>query len=140
MLEDNVCLPSNGKLYTKVINWVQRSIWENGDSLEELMEEVQTLYYSADHKLLDGNLLDGQAEVFGSDDDHIQFVQKKPPRENGHKPMISSSSTGCLSSPNATVQSPKHEWKIVASEKTSSKCITFVRLSFIFKGVLSGTI
>jgi hypothetical protein len=40
MLEDNVCLPSNGKLYTKVINWVQRSIWENGDSLEELMEEV----------------------------------------------------------------------------------------------------
>uniref|UniRef100_A0A8I3MYQ4 Influenza virus NS1A binding protein n=2 Tax=Canis lupus familiaris TaxID=9615 RepID=A0A8I3MYQ4_CANLF len=119
MLEDNVCLPSNGKLYTKVINWVQRSIWENGDSLEELMEEVQTLYYSADHKLLDGNLLDGQAEVFGSDDDHIQFVQKKPPRENGHKPL-SSSSTGCLSSPNATVQSPKHEWKIVASEKTSN--------------------
>ncbi|ELK23308.1 Influenza virus NS1A-binding protein like protein [Myotis davidii] len=119
MLEDNVCLPSNGKLYTKVINWVQRSIWENGDSLEELMEEVQTLYYSADHKLLDGNLLDGQAEVFGSDDDHIQFVQKKPPRENGHKP-ISSSSTGCLPSPNAPVQSPKHEWKIIASEKTSN--------------------
>ncbi|XP_005609848.2 influenza virus NS1A-binding protein isoform X1 [Equus przewalskii] len=119
MLEDNVCLPSNGKLYTKVINWVQRSIWENGDRLEELMEEVQTLYYSADHKLLDGNLLDGQAEVFGSDDDHIQFVQKKPPRENGHK-QISSSSTGCLSSPNATVQSPKHEWKIIASEKTSN--------------------
>ncbi|XP_032471741.1 influenza virus NS1A-binding protein isoform X3 [Phocoena sinus] len=119
MLEDNVCLPSNGKLYTKVINWVQRSIWENGDSLEELMEEVQTLYYSADHKLLDGNLLAGQAEVFGSDDDHIQFVQKKPPRENGHK-QISSSSIGCLSSPNATIQSPKHEWKIVASEKTSN--------------------
>lgn len=81
--------------------------------------QVQTLYYSADHKLLDGNLLDGQAEVFGSDDDHIQFVQKKPPRENGHKP-ISSSSTGCLSPPNATVQSPKHEWKIIASEKTSN--------------------
>ena len=37
--------------------------------------QVQTLYYSADHKLLDGNPLDGQAEVFGSDDDHIQFVQ-----------------------------------------------------------------
>ncbi|KAL1780549.1 influenza virus NS1A-binding protein isoform X1, partial [Sigmodon hispidus] len=71
MLEDNVCLPSNGKLYTKVINWVQRSIWENGDSLEEFMEEVQTLYYSADYKLLDGNPLDGQAEVFDSDDDHI---------------------------------------------------------------------
>uniref|UniRef100_A0A6I8NZ18 Influenza virus NS1A binding protein n=1 Tax=Ornithorhynchus anatinus TaxID=9258 RepID=A0A6I8NZ18_ORNAN len=40
MLEDNVSLPNNGKLYTKVINWVQRSIWENGESLEELMEEV----------------------------------------------------------------------------------------------------
>ncbi|EDL39472.1 mCG8539, isoform CRA_b [Mus musculus] len=69
--------------------------------------------------LLDGNPLDGQAEVFGSDDDHIQFVQKKPPRENGHK-QISGSSTGCLSSPNASMQSPKHEWKIVASEKTSN--------------------
>lgn len=37
--------------------------------------QVQTLYYSADHKLLDGSLLDGQAEVFGTEDDHIQFVQ-----------------------------------------------------------------
>ena len=35
------------------------------------MEEVQTLYYTADHKLLDGNPPDGQAEVFGSDGDHI---------------------------------------------------------------------
>ncbi|KAF7241339.1 hypothetical protein EYD10_12080 [Varanus komodoensis] len=118
MLEENVSLPSNGKLYTKVINWVQRSIWENGDSLEDLMEEVQTLYYSADHKLLDGNPLDGQAEVYGSDDDHIQFVQKKPPRENDLK-QLSSSSSGSLS-PNAAVQSPKHEWKIIASEKTSN--------------------
>ncbi|NWR75477.1 NS1BP protein, partial [Centropus unirufus] len=131
MLEDNVGLPSNGKLYTKVINWVQRSIWENGDSLEDLMEEVQTLYYSADHKLLDGNLLDGQAEVYGSDDDHIQFVQKKPPRENDHK-QISSCSSGSLS-PNATVQSPKHEWKIIASEKTSSN--TYLCLA-VLDGVL----
>ncbi|NWR19069.1 NS1BP protein, partial [Emberiza fucata] len=131
MLEDNVGLPSNGKLYTKVINWVQRSIWENGGNLEDLMEEVQTLYYSADHKLLDGNLLDGQAEVYGSDDDHIQFVQKRPPRENDHK-QISSSSSGSLS-PNATVQSPKHEWKIIASEKTSSN--TYLCLA-VLDGVL----
>lgn len=62
---------------------------------------------------------------------YLLILQKKPPRENGHKP-ISSSSTGCLSSPNATVQSPKHEWKIVASEKTSSKCITLVRLSLSY--------
>lgn len=37
--------------------------------------QVQTLYYSADHKLLDGGLLEGQAEVFGAEEDHIQFVQ-----------------------------------------------------------------
>uniref|UniRef100_A0A3Q2WH97 Influenza virus NS1A binding protein a n=1 Tax=Haplochromis burtoni TaxID=8153 RepID=A0A3Q2WH97_HAPBU len=39
MLEDNLTLPSNGKLYSKVLNWVQRSLWENGDHLERLMEE-----------------------------------------------------------------------------------------------------
>lgn len=96
-----------------------------------LFLQVQTLYYSADHKLLDGNLLDGQAEVYGSDDDHIQFVQKRPPRENDHK-QISSSSSGSLS-PNATVQSPKHEWKIIASEKTSSN--TYLCLA-VLDGVL----
>ncbi|XP_064416029.1 influenza virus NS1A-binding protein homolog A [Latimeria chalumnae] len=132
ILEENVCLPSNGKLYTKVINWVQCSIWENGETLEDLIAEVQTLYYSADHKLLDGNLLDGQAEVFGSDDDHIQFVQKKPPRENPHKQM-SSSSSGSLSSPGATVPSSKHEWKIIASKKTSSN--TYLCLA-VLDGVL----
>ena len=42
MLEDNLILPSNGKLYSKVLNWVQRSLWENGDQLERLMEEVST--------------------------------------------------------------------------------------------------
>lgn len=59
----------------------------------------------------------------------LLILQKKPPRENGHK-QISSSSTGCLSSPNATVQSPKHEWKIIASEKTSSKYMTRARFVF----------
>ncbi|XP_061635915.1 influenza virus NS1A-binding protein homolog A isoform X3 [Phyllopteryx taeniolatus] len=39
MLEDNLTLPSNGKLYAKVLNWVQRSLWENGEQLEQLMEE-----------------------------------------------------------------------------------------------------
>lgn len=42
MLEDNLTLPSNGKLYSKVLSWVQRSLWENGDQLERLMEEVST--------------------------------------------------------------------------------------------------
>lgn len=49
----------------------------------------------------------------------LLILQKKPPRENDHK-QISSSSSGSLS-PSATVQSPKHEWKIIASEKTSSE-------------------
>ncbi|XP_066548341.1 influenza virus NS1A-binding protein homolog A [Amia ocellicauda] len=118
MLEDNISLPSNGKLYAKVINWVQRSMWENGEQLESLMAEVQTLYYSADHKLLDGNLLEGQTEVFGTDDDHIQFVQKKPLRENDHRQM-SNSSSGSLS-PGSVNQLCKHEWKYIASEKTTN--------------------
>uniref|UniRef100_A0A4W3JX28 Influenza virus NS1A binding protein b n=1 Tax=Callorhinchus milii TaxID=7868 RepID=A0A4W3JX28_CALMI len=129
ILEENVSLPNNGKLYTKVINWVQRSVWENGKSLEELMEEVQTLYYSAEHKLLDGNVLDGQAEVFGIDDDHIQFVQRKSPRENNHRQMCSSSSGNLC----AQVQTNKHEWKIIASEKTSTT--TFLCLA-VLNGVL----
>ena len=42
MLEDNLALPSNGRLYSKVLNWVQHSLWENGENLEQLMEEVST--------------------------------------------------------------------------------------------------
>uniref|UniRef100_A0A8B9GTF9 Influenza virus NS1A-binding protein homolog A n=1 Tax=Astyanax mexicanus TaxID=7994 RepID=A0A8B9GTF9_ASTMX len=118
MMEDHLTLPSNGKLYSKVISWVQRSLWENGEPLERLMEEVQTLYYSADHKLLDGGLLEGQAEVFGAEDDHIQFVQKKPPRENIHR-QLSTSSSGSLS-PGSVKQPCKQEWKYIASEKTNS--------------------
>ena len=52
MLEDNLTLPSNGKLYSKVLNWVQRSIWENGDQLERLMEEVSFRAHSAASSLL----------------------------------------------------------------------------------------
>ncbi|KAJ8357196.1 hypothetical protein SKAU_G00199900 [Synaphobranchus kaupii] len=116
MLEDNLSLPSNGKLYSKVLNWVQRSLWENGEPLERLMEEVQTLYYSADHKLHDGSELEGQAQVFGSDDDHIQLVQKKAPRESLQR-QTSSSSSGTIS-PGLAVTLCKHEWKYIASEKT----------------------
>uniref|UniRef100_A0A4W4G0M3 BTB domain-containing protein n=1 Tax=Electrophorus electricus TaxID=8005 RepID=A0A4W4G0M3_ELEEL len=131
MLEDHVSLPGNGKLYSKVISWVQRSLWENGEPLESLMEEVQTLYYSADHKLLDGGLLEGQAEVFGAEDDHIQFVQKKPPRENVHR-QLSSSSSGSLS-PGSVRQPCKHDWKYIASEKITSN--TYLCLA-VLNGVL----
>lgn len=43
MLEDSLSLPSNGKLYSKVLNWVQRRLWENGDQLDRLMGEVSTI-------------------------------------------------------------------------------------------------
>ncbi|XP_051556645.1 influenza virus NS1A-binding protein homolog B [Myxocyprinus asiaticus] len=126
MLEENLNLPSNGKLYSKVISWVQRSLWKNGDPLEKLMEEVQTLYYSADHKLHDGSLFEGQVETFNSEDDHIQFVQKKLPRERDE--MISGAS-GSLS-PTSISQFNKHEWKYIASEKTTNNsylCLAVLR-------------
>lgn len=38
--------------------------------------QVQTLYYSPDHKLVDGGLvIEGHSEVFGGEEDHHQFVQ-----------------------------------------------------------------
>lgn len=40
ILEENLSLPGNGKLYSKVIKWLQHSLWKNGDPLEKLMEEV----------------------------------------------------------------------------------------------------
>uniref|UniRef100_A0A669DPC6 Influenza virus NS1A binding protein a n=1 Tax=Oreochromis niloticus TaxID=8128 RepID=A0A669DPC6_ORENI len=124
MLEDNLTLPSNGKLYSKVLNWVQRSLWENGDQLERLMEEVQTLYYSPDHKLVDGGLvIEGHSEVFGGEEDHLQFVQKKPVRESDQRQM-SCSSSGSLSPSNQAANAPKQtarrEWKYIASEKTAN--------------------
>uniref|UniRef100_A0A8C9R5W2 Influenza virus NS1A binding protein n=1 Tax=Scleropages formosus TaxID=113540 RepID=A0A8C9R5W2_SCLFO len=130
MLEDNQNLPSNGKLYSKVLNWVQRSLWENGGQLEKLMEEVQTLYYSADHRLLDGSPLEGQTNIFGNDD-HIQFVQKKPLRENDHRQLNGSSSSNL--SPSSTPQSGKPEWKYIASEKTTNN--TYLCLA-VLNGVL----
>uniref|UniRef100_A0A665VRK5 BTB domain-containing protein n=1 Tax=Echeneis naucrates TaxID=173247 RepID=A0A665VRK5_ECHNA len=137
MLEDNLTLPSNGKLYSKVLNWVQRSLWENGDHLERLMEEVQTLYYSPDHKLVDGGLvIDGHSEVFGGEEDHLQFVQKKPVRESTQRQM-SCSSSGSLSPSNQAANDPKQtarrEWKYIASEKTTNN--TYLCLA-VLDGVL----
>ncbi|XP_062308168.1 influenza virus NS1A-binding protein homolog A [Osmerus eperlanus] len=135
MLEDNLSLPSNGKLYSKVLSWVQRSLSENGDHMDRLMEEVQTLYYSADHKLLDGSLMEGQTEVFAGDEDHLQFVQKNPPRESRAETQrqLSCSSSDSLS-PN-TPRQPRHrEWKYIASEKTTN--CTYLCLA-VLDGVLS---
>ncbi|KAG9351121.1 hypothetical protein JZ751_025011 [Albula glossodonta] len=185
MLEDNLSLPSNGKLYSKVINWVQRSLWESGEHLERLMEEqsselkirakvllwpsgvpaarvfltdydadnnplltlsrgpglVQTLYYSADHKLHDGSLLEGQTEVFGNEDDHIQFVQVLNPhgllgRASGGPALPGSlqlpfgfAEEACASG----TQHGKLEWKYIASEKTNNN--TYLCLA-VLNGIL----
>ncbi|KAM3620238.1 uncharacterized protein V6R79_020141 [Siganus canaliculatus] len=131
MLEDNLSLPSNGKLYSKVLNWVQRSLWENGDHLERLMDEVQTLYYSPDHRLLDGALMiDGHTEVFAGDEDHLQFVQRKPVLEKNSESSCSSSGT---LSPSGSRASSRREWKYIASEKTASN--TYLCLA-VLDGVL----
>ncbi|XP_067086432.1 influenza virus NS1A-binding protein homolog A [Osmerus mordax] len=135
MLEDNLSLPSNGKLYSKVLSWVQRSLSENGDHLDRLMEEVQTLYYSANHKLLDGSLMESQTEVFAGDEDHLQFVQKNPPRESRAETQrqLSCSSSDGLSP--KTPRQPRHrEWKYIASEKTTN--CTYLCLA-VLDGVLS---
>uniref|UniRef100_A0A8C7NSH4 Influenza virus NS1A binding protein a n=1 Tax=Oncorhynchus mykiss TaxID=8022 RepID=A0A8C7NSH4_ONCMY len=136
MLEDSLSLPSNGKLYNKVLNWVQRSLWENGGQLDRLMEEVQTLYYSADHKLLDGALIIEEHGVFGvGAEDHIQFVQKKPLRENSNtQRQLSSSSSGSTSPPGSSSNTPcRREWKYIASEKTTNN--TYLCLA-VLDGVL----
>uniref|UniRef100_A0A4W5QAV1 Influenza virus NS1A binding protein a n=1 Tax=Hucho hucho TaxID=62062 RepID=A0A4W5QAV1_9TELE len=136
ILEDSLSLPSNGKLYNKVLNWVQRSLWENGGQLDRLMEEVQTLYYSADHKLLDGALIIEEHGVFGvGAEDHIQFVQKKPPRENSNtQRQLSSSSPGSTSPSGSTSNTPcRREWKYIASEKTTNN--TYLCLA-VLDGVL----
>ncbi|XP_026883271.2 influenza virus NS1A-binding protein homolog B-like [Electrophorus electricus] len=130
MLEENLNLPSNGKLYSKVINWVQHSLWETGEPLEKLMDEVQMLYYSADHRLHSG---DAAEELLGAcvpEDDHAQFVQIKPPRESIQR-QASTNFSCSLSSPIG--QLSKHEWKCIASEKTSNG--TYVCLA-VLKGML----
>uniref|UniRef100_A0A8C8LX98 BTB domain-containing protein n=1 Tax=Oncorhynchus tshawytscha TaxID=74940 RepID=A0A8C8LX98_ONCTS len=139
MLEDSLSLPSNGKLYSKVLNWVQRRLWENGDQLDRLMEEVQTLYYSADHKLLDGALIIEEHGMFGvgAEEDHMQLVQKKPPRENSNTKRQPSSSTSGSSSPSGlasnTPKPCRREWKYIASEKTTNN--TYLCLA-VLDGVL----
>uniref|UniRef100_A0A671PEE8 Influenza virus NS1A-binding protein homolog A n=1 Tax=Sinocyclocheilus anshuiensis TaxID=1608454 RepID=A0A671PEE8_9TELE len=106
----------DGCLLGKIDSYIQEhllDVSEQEDFLKLPRLKVQMLYYSADHKLLDGSLLDGQAE-----DDHIQFVQKKPPRENVHR-QLSTSSSGSLS-PGSAKHSCKPEWKYIASEKTTN--------------------
>uniref|UniRef100_A0A8C7JWD2 Influenza virus NS1A binding protein a n=1 Tax=Oncorhynchus kisutch TaxID=8019 RepID=A0A8C7JWD2_ONCKI len=132
MLEDSLSLPSNGKLYNKVLNWVQRSLWENGGQLDRLMEEVQTLYYSADHKLCcESSLWLGFCTVAAL----VVLLQKKPLRENSNtQRQLSSSSSGSTSPPGSSSNTPcRREWKYIASEKTTNN--TYLCLA-VLDGVL----
>uniref|UniRef100_A0A3B4UE08 Influenza virus NS1A binding protein a n=1 Tax=Seriola dumerili TaxID=41447 RepID=A0A3B4UE08_SERDU len=97
---------------------------EQEDFLKLPRLKVQTLYYSPDHKLVDGGLvIEGHSEVFGGEEDHLQFVQKKPVRESTQRQM-SCSSSGSLSPSNQAANAPKQtarrEWKYIASEKTTN--------------------
>uniref|UniRef100_A0A8D3DW63 Influenza virus NS1A binding protein a n=1 Tax=Scophthalmus maximus TaxID=52904 RepID=A0A8D3DW63_SCOMX len=110
---------------------------EQEDFLKLPRLKVQTLYYSPDHKLVDGGLvIDGHSEVFGGEEDHLQFVQKKPVRESAQKQM-SCSSSGSLSPSNQAANAPKpttrREWKYIASEKTTNN--TYLCLA-VLDGVL----
>uniref|UniRef100_A0A6Q2XWT3 BTB domain-containing protein n=1 Tax=Esox lucius TaxID=8010 RepID=A0A6Q2XWT3_ESOLU len=114
----------DGRLLGKIDGYIQEHLLELSEQ-EHFLKlprlKVQTLYYSADHKLHDGNLLEGQVQPSeglgcgGVDDEHIQFVQKKAPRESVH------------------CQHFRHEWKYIASEKTSNS--TYLCLA-VLNGVL----
>uniref|UniRef100_A0A8C1BJ37 Influenza virus NS1A binding protein b n=2 Tax=Cyprinus carpio TaxID=7962 RepID=A0A8C1BJ37_CYPCA len=122
---------ADGRLLGKIDAFIQdhlQEISEQDDFLKLPRLKVQTLYYSADHKLHDGSLLEGQAEVCSSEDDHIHFVQKKPPRERDE---MNSGASGSLSPSNS--QFNKHEWKYIASEKTTNH--TYLCLA-VLRGVL----
>uniref|UniRef100_A0A8D0ACE3 Influenza virus NS1A binding protein a n=2 Tax=Sander lucioperca TaxID=283035 RepID=A0A8D0ACE3_SANLU len=129
MLEDNLTLPSNGKLYSKVLNWVQRSLWENGDQLERLMEEVSTRACSLNSQT------DFHSHPLGFCSCTV-LLQKKPVRESTQRQM-SCSSSGSLSpsnqAANAQKQTGRREWKYIASEKTTNN--TYLCLA-VLDGVL----
>uniref|UniRef100_A0A3P9NWT2 Influenza virus NS1A binding protein a n=1 Tax=Poecilia reticulata TaxID=8081 RepID=A0A3P9NWT2_POERE len=131
----------DGRLLGKVDAYIQDhllDVSEQEDFLKLPRLKVQTLYYSPDHKLLDGGLvIEGHSEVFGGEDDHLQFVQKKPVRESAQRQQ-SCSSSGSLSPSNqaANVQKPttRRDWKYIASEKTTSN--NYLCLA-VLDGVLS---
>uniref|UniRef100_A0AAQ6ACX1 BTB domain-containing protein n=2 Tax=Amphiprion TaxID=80969 RepID=A0AAQ6ACX1_AMPOC len=117
----------DGRVLAKVDAFIQDhllEVSEQEDFLKLPRLKVQTLYYSPDHKLVDGGLvIEGHSEVFGGEEDHLQFVQKKPVRESTQRQM-SCSSSGSLSPSNQAANAPKQtarrEWKYIASEKTTN--------------------
>uniref|UniRef100_A0A8C7K4B8 Influenza virus NS1A binding protein a n=2 Tax=Oncorhynchus TaxID=8016 RepID=A0A8C7K4B8_ONCKI len=129
----------DGRMLAKIDAYIQEhllEVSEQEDFLKLPRLKVQTLYYSADHKLLDGALIIEEHGVFGvGAEDHIQFVQKKPLRENSNtQRQLSSSSSGSTSPPGSSSNTPcRREWKYIASEKTTNN--TYLCLA-VLDGVL----
>uniref|UniRef100_A0A4W5QKJ4 Influenza virus NS1A binding protein a n=1 Tax=Hucho hucho TaxID=62062 RepID=A0A4W5QKJ4_9TELE len=126
----------DGRMLAKIDAYIQEhllEVSEQEDFLKLPRLKVQTLYYSADHKLLDGALIIEEHGVFGvGAEDHIQF---KPPRENSNtQRQLSSSSPGSTSPSGSTSNTPcRREWKYIASEKTTNN--TYLCLA-VLDGVL----
>uniref|UniRef100_A0A673ZN61 Influenza virus NS1A binding protein a n=1 Tax=Salmo trutta TaxID=8032 RepID=A0A673ZN61_SALTR len=127
----------DGRMLAKIDAYIQEhllEVSEQEDFLKLPRLKVQTLYYSADHKLLDGALIIEEHGVFGvGAEDHIQF--KKPPRENSNtQRQLSSSSSGSTSPSGSSSNTPcRREWKYIASEKTTNN--TYLCLA-VLDGVL----
>uniref|UniRef100_A0A4W5KVU0 Influenza virus NS1A binding protein a n=1 Tax=Hucho hucho TaxID=62062 RepID=A0A4W5KVU0_9TELE len=132
----------DGRMLSKIDIYIQEhllEVSEQEDFLKLPRLKVQTLYYSADHKLLDGALIIEEHRMFGvgAEEDHMQFVQKKPPRENSNTQRQLSSSTSGSTSPSGLASNThkpcRREWKYIASEKTTNN--TYLCLA-VLDGVL----
>ncbi|KAM9528719.1 influenza virus NS1A-binding protein homolog A-like isoform 2-T4 [Salvelinus alpinus] len=132
----------DGRMLSKIDIYIQEhllEVSEQEDFLKLPRLKVQTLYYSADHKLLDGALVIEEHGMFGvgAEEDHMQFVQKKPPRENSNTQRQPSYATSGSSSPSGlafnTPKPCRREWKYIASEKSTNN--TYLCLA-VLDGVL----
>ncbi|XP_038855653.1 influenza virus NS1A-binding protein homolog A-like isoform X2 [Salvelinus namaycush] len=132
----------DSRMLSKIDIYIQEhllEVSEQEDFLKLPRLKVQTLYYSADHKLLDGALVIEEHGMFGvgAEEDHMQFVQKKPPRENSNTQRQPSSATSGSSSPSGlafnTPKPCRREWKYIASEKSTNN--TYLCLA-VLDGVL----
>ncbi|XP_061434733.1 influenza virus NS1A-binding protein [Lethenteron reissneri] len=171
VLEENVWLPSNGKLCTKVIDWVQRCIWEKGERLEDLLQKVQKLYFSAEHKLLERSHPESPQDSSSEGEDAANNTKKNLHRDGKRKKIGVATTNGTTHLNTGDMKSPckslttaarnllqqqqqqqsqngggcsnggsgsnnifsKHEWKIIASEKSSD-------MQYLSLAVLSGTL
>uniref|UniRef100_A0A8C4QWT1 Influenza virus NS1A binding protein a n=1 Tax=Eptatretus burgeri TaxID=7764 RepID=A0A8C4QWT1_EPTBU len=126
VLEDGVSFPGNGKLYGKVLEWVQHMMDDFNIPLDDMLGKVQTLHLSADHKLMDGGNGDSPSDTVV--DEEIHLVQRVIHRESS---IHSGSSCKHPSSPGQ--RNSDSNWKVVAWEKTAE-------LQLVCLAVLGGSL